>query len=263
MRSFLIPSWSAFKASEYPTPSIAASLNPLPLLMHGLFSLHAVTLLAAAALLTIIPASNAEEPAAQKRVTHLDLKDKMNQKLWEDLHGFEGNSFSELPQGDVSFQDIKFHVGEGYIRLGGTVEKDKPLKVEDLPVGKTFSKLQILHGTGYGSYGSPGSPLFIFDGAQIGEYVVKYDDGTTASIPIVYGQDVRDWWNWDKPAEVTRGKIAWSGRNEMSRGQGQQIHIYLTTWTNPHPTKKVTGLDYISNGKTAASPYCIAITLEH
>ena len=230
--------------------------------MHLSISRHAVSL----ALLTLLLASQvltAEEPTVQKRITHLELKEKVNEKLLEDLHGFPGNNFAELPQDDVSFQNVKFRVGDGYIRLGGKIEKAKPLKVEDLPVGTTFSKLQILHGTGYGSYGNPGDPLFIFDGSEIGAYVVKYDDGTSATIPSVYGQDVRDWWNWDKPAEVTRGKIAWSGMNEMSRGQGQMVYIYLTTWTNPHPAKKVIGLDYISNGKTAASPYCIAITLEH
>lgn len=203
------------------------------------------------------------EPDVPTLVTHVDLSAKANQKLEDTLHGFEGNNLSELPQGDQTFREIVFRVRQGYIRLGSKIEMQKPVKVADIPVGALFIKLHALHGTGYGSYGMPGGPLFVSDGAQIGEYVVKYEDGTTASVPIVYGEDVRDWWNWDKPAAVTRGKIAWSGKNEMSRTEGQNIHVYLTTWINPHPTKKVAALDYISNGKTAAAPFCIAITLEH
>lgn len=93
-------------------------------------------------------------------------------------------------------------------------------------------------------------------------YRLHYEDGSTESIPIAYGQDVRDWWTWEKPAEVTRGKIAWTGKNSFSRQQNQSIHLYLTTWSNPHPEKKVSSLDYICTGTSAASPFCIAISIE-
>jgi hypothetical protein len=34
----------------------------------------------------------------------------------------------------------------------------------------------------------------IEDGTTIAEYRVNYDDGSAATIPIKYREDVRDWW---------------------------------------------------------------------
>lgn len=62
----------------------------------------------------------------------------------------------------------------------------------------------------------PGGALFIENGTLIGNYVLHYEDDSTITIPIVYGEDVRDWWNWNKPPEVTRGQIVWSGQNPMA-----------------------------------------------
>jgi len=36
----------------------------------------------------------------------------------------------------------------------------------------------------------------------------------------------------------------------------------LNVWENPHPDKKVTTVDYISNMKTRNAPFCVAITAE-
>ena len=208
----------------------------------------------------------ADAPADSPAPVYLDLQPKANQKLADSLHGFEGNNFAELPTGEQVFGGARFKLGDGYIRLSGRIEtgseQKKPEKVEGIPVGQSFSRLRILHGTGYGSFGKPGDPLFIAEGTAVGEYRLHYEGGAIESVPIVYGQDVRDWWNWDKPVEVTRGKEAWTGQNAFSRQQNQNIHLYLTTWSNPHPEKKVLSIDYVCNEKGAASPFCIAISLE-
>jgi hypothetical protein len=205
-------------------------------------------------------------PTGPKPTSAVDLQSKANQKLSDSLHGFSGNDLAELPKGEQTFGGVRFKVEEGYLRLSGTVETSaqpkKPGKLEGIAIGKAFARLHILHGTGYGAYGTDGDPLFVKDGTLIGEYHLHYEDGTTESIPIVYGQDVRDWWTWDKPAEVTRGKTAWTGKNAFSRQQNQSIHLYLTSWNNPHPEKKVSRLDYLCTGTSAASPFCIAISLE-
>jgi hypothetical protein len=215
----------------------------------------------------ITPRLRADETSApQKPLVYVDLQPKANQKLSDSLHGFGGNDLAELPKGEQSFGGVKFKVEDGYLRLSGNIETGnqpkKPEKLEGIAIGKSIARVHILHGTGYGAYGSVGDPLFVKDGTLIGEYRLHYEDGSTESIPIAYGQDVRDWWTWEKPAEVTRGKIAWTGKNSFSRQQNQSIHLYLTTWSNPHPEKKVSSLDYICTGTSAASPFCIAISIE-
>lgn len=208
--------------------------------------------------------------AEEKKLSYLDLQPYANQKLTDNLgSGREGNNLANLPKDEQTFEGVKFKIADGFIQLGSALLKEqKPDKVETIKVGKKLSKLHLLHATGYGNgqvigeEGKEGDPLFIADDTQIGEYKLHYEDGTTESIPIVYGKDVRDWWFTENLKGVTRGKVAWKGDNELGKGFGSQVRLYLTTWENPHPTKQVVSIDYVKLGDTPAAPFCIAATLE-
>ncbi len=122
--------------------------------------------------------------------------------------------------------------------------------------------LHILHATGWGS-GPEDSPLFVKDDTLIGEYRVNYEDKSSETISIVYGKDVRDWFYAEGEKDVSRGKVAWKGDNERAKQFGKRIRLYMTTWVNPKPDKKVVGIDYLSRkDDTRAAPFCLAITLE-
>ena len=160
-------------------------------------------------------------------------------------------------------------VGEGVIQLGSPFLATKnPTKVEGIKVGHACTKVHIVHATGYGNGqglgvpGMPGEPGFIADGTKIAEYKIRYGDGSTATIPVVYGEDVRDWWFAEGVKGVSRGKIAWHGDNELAKSFDVRIRLYLTSWDNPHPAKKIASIDYGKAGKTDAAPFCLAITLE-
>jgi len=142
------------------------------------------------------------------------------------------------------------------------VDPQKPRSIEGIKVDHFTSKLHFLHGTCFVSYGKEGDQLFVADGSTIGEYEIHYEDKTMETIPLVYGKHVRDWWNWDKPIDVSDSKVAWSGENAYSRKMKKHIHVYLTSWENPHPNLKITSIDYVSTGGTAAAPFCISITAE-
>ncbi len=129
-------------------------------------------------------------------------------------------------------------------------------------MNRKFRRLHILLCTGYGAYGDDDHPFHLKDDALIGEYLLHYDDKTTETIPIVYGKDVRDWWNWDKGRAVTRGKGIWEGDNESSKQNDVKLRPYLASWENPHPGKRVVRLDYRSTMDTACAPFCLAITAE-
>jgi hypothetical protein len=204
-----------------------------------------------------VPAATAK-PTPEK-YTPLDLKAKTNQKLKEDFHtgSFKGNNLSPLPRGKQKFGGVPFFIGEGLIQLGSSVVKNKPAKVEGIAVGRTFGRLHILHATGWKAD----------DGTVIGTYTIHYADKTKATIDIVYGRDVRNWWNRQDPREPSRGKRVWQGQNEAVKNltgpTPVMIRLFLTTWQNPHPRKKVVSIDYASAGeKLQAAPFCVAITLE-
>jgi hypothetical protein len=199
----------------------------------------------------------------KKKLTYLDLQPKANHKLTEDF-GLAGNNLGELSAGEKTFGGVQFNVGKGFIQLGSKVMDKMPDKVEGIKVGKPFAKLHILQATQYG--GGPnreGSEWFVKDDTAIGEYRVIYDDKTVATVPIVYGQHVRDWYFVDGEKGVSRGSVVWTGDNKNAQGVGSRLRLYLTTWQNPKPNKKVISIDYISHkDKTVAAPFCVAITVE-
>jgi hypothetical protein len=205
------------------------------------------------------------------KFTPVDLAPHINQKMTDNLgSGRDGNNLINLPKGGGTFAGVNFKLGKGIIQLGSKLlAKEQPNKIEGIKVGATCAKIHILHATGYGNgqnigqEGKAGDPLYVADGTAIAEYRVHYDDGTKETIPVVYGQDVRDWWFAEGAKGVTRGKVAWKGDNELTRDFGCHIRLYLTTWDNPHPNKKITTIDYVKTAEdTPAAPFCAGITLE-
>jgi len=128
--------------------------------------------------------------------------------------------------------------------------------VEGIAVGRKFAKVHFLHSTIFGN----ASPK-IEDGTVIAEYQVNYDDGTSTAVKVKYGEDLRDWWyTKGAPATETKERVAWEGENEATKPVGKGVRLYLTTWKNPKPDKKITSIDFVKVGDTPASPLCVAIS---
>jgi serine/threonine protein kinase/Flp pilus assembly protein TadD len=197
-------------------------------------------------------------PASPGKFTSVDLQPRANQKL-NDNFGTEGNNLVEVGKDPRTFDGVNFNLGPGIIQLGSNALKSKPAKVEGIQVGNKCGKIHILHAT---QFGTRGTMQLVEDGTTIAQYQVRYEDGSTVSIPIAYGEDVRDWWFTENTKGVTRGKVVWQGENEYSKSLGYQIRLYLNTWENPSPDKKIAGIDYVKIGDTPAAPFCVAITLE-
>jgi hypothetical protein len=195
--------------------------------------------------------------APPEKFIAVDLEPYANQKIKDNFgSGVDGNDLAALLQSGRTFEGVNFKFGTGVVQLGSKLVKKEntPSKVEGIKVGKTCAKLHILHATGW----------YDDDGTKVAEYRIRYDDGTMVSIPVVYGEDVRDWFFNEESKGVTRGKVAWKGNNARAKELGNQIRLYLTTWENPHSAKKIATIDFV---KTAAAdgivaPFCVAITLE-
>jgi hypothetical protein len=205
-------------------------------------------------------------PAPPEKFTFVDLKPHANQKLKDNFgNGGNGNNLADFGEGGKTLASVNFRIGEGVIRLGSKVlqkGKEKPDKVEGIKVGKKGIKLHILHATEFAGTGQKDAGFFLEDGVKIAEYKVYYDDGNTATIPVVNGEDVRDWWFNDSAKGVTRGQVVWKGDNELAKDYAMRIRLYLTTWENPHPAKAIASIDFIKVGDSTAAPFCVAITLE-
>jgi len=186
-------------------------------------------------------------------LTFIDLQEKANRRLVESWGGRPDNNLSELPRGEQTLAGVKFKIGDGMIQLASRQRPKAPEKV-GIDVDRMLAKLYILHGSEWAARD-------VAEGTLIGNYEVRYDDGSVEKIPIAKGHDVRDWWEHRPASPVSRGKVVWVGRNGTSRRDNRTLRLYLCVWENPHPGKKIVGIDYVST-KTNASPFCVAITAE-
>lgn len=103
---------------------------------------------------------------------------------------------------------------------------------------------------------------FILLATRIGEYKMYYQDGSDTSMPLIFGQHVRDWWISDEGKPVTRGRVVWTAANPSSDRMNLSIRLYLAAWENPHPDQLVTHLDFVGIQDGLCAPFCMAITAE-
>jgi hypothetical protein len=205
-------------------------------------------------------------PAAKEKGFYpVDIQKFGNKEVTGNFAGGDAtNVLKDFPTGEKKFGDVPFVVSKKLIMLGSTAQKGEPAKVEGIPVGRSAHKLHVLHANGYG--GGPnteGSDWHVKDGTTIGAYTVHYEDKTTAEIPIVYGEHSRDWFFLEDEKEPSKAKVVWTGENEYATARRSKIRVYLMTWDNPKPDKKIVSIDFSSKKEeTVAAPFCIAITAE-
>ena len=194
-----------------------------------------------------VPARLAQAPR-----NAIDLTDYYNAALAQTWHpGMQNNTLDMLPPGLLQLDDVVFDVrgivqlaGREILRGGG----DYPQQISGIKVDQTCRQLQFLHACGWSAK----------EGTRIGAYSIHYSDGEEQIMPIVYGEDVRDWnATIDTSSSLTRGIVVWSAVNNANL----HVRLFKTTWVNPMPEKKIASIDYVSTMTTAA-PFLIAITAE-
>ncbi len=187
----------------------------------------------------------------------LDLSRHYNGSLTEGwIPLSSGLNFRKLPRGTQEFAGVRFDV-RGLIQLAGLtlngyLGASYPLGVQGIAVQQKCQRLHFLHATGWR----------ISDGLGIGRYVIRYADGQSQEVPLVYGENVADWCHNPKTDQPPRrAVVAWTGDNNPLRGRGMVAQLYKFTWDNPRPDAVITTLDFAS-ANTNSSPFLIAITAE-
>jgi hypothetical protein len=199
------------------------------------------------------------EIALKGKLTPIDLAKKLNCGSTDWSRGsFHGNGLAELPKGDKEFCGVKFRIAERLMQLGYSYEDviTAPRAIEGISVDRKLRRLYFLQATKYATW------AHVADGTRVAAYKVHYADGSEASIPVVFGQDVRDWWVQDQGMPVTRGRVVWTGSNPAADKAGHTLRFYLGVWENPHPEKTVANLDFVKMDRTTCAPVCLAITAE-
>ena len=184
--------------------------------------------------------------------TLIDLSEYYNAPLVQAWHpGSPGNNLESLPRGILQLGDVFFDVrgiiqlsGKGLMKAGGRY----PTRIADIKVNQTCRQITFLQAVAWPSR----------DGTRIGSYVVNYANGHRETIPIVYGEDLRDWnADSDPAAGLKRATQVWSGVNS----ERVRIRLFKNTWVNPLPENEISSIDYVSTMSDSA-PFLIAITAE-
>jgi WD40 repeat protein len=192
------------------------------------------------------------------KLTFVDLQPKANWKLAPDLPGGRGIDLAELPRGEQTFAGVRMRIGDSCIQLGSKNLPKAPLEVKGIQVSARVATLYILHAAQECTdrFGQK-----VVDGTTVAQYRVRYEDGGEQVIPVVSGQDIRDWYDVDQGKPATRASVVWTGGNPDTRRRKLSLRLYLSVWENPQPDKKVLSIDFASTNTTAA-PFCVAMTVE-
>ena len=196
------------------------------------------------------------DPGASPRL--LDLTTHYNGLLIDSWQGFPSNHLAQLPSGLQEFGGVPFDV-RGIIQLrGGEHELPFPFpeKVEGIRVKQKLRHIHFLQGTAF-------DPTRIKPPqTNIATYVIQYADNQIREVPIIYGQQIADWWVDPKhPLELTDAKVAWAGQNEAAEAYGKSLRLYQFTWENPLKDVEVTSISFVT-GATISAPFLIAITID-
>ena len=191
----------------------------------------------------------------------IDLSQHYNASIYDGRDWHADQHISMLPETFRPRDGIEFDL-RGIIQLnsgtyplgsenisgrnfGTYVDRAYPNAVAGILVGQTVQRLHILSGCVYGR-----APL----GTEVARLTVRYDDGTTADIPLLEDVDTFDWALIGDLENLDANVVAWI------QGQPRRA-LARKSWANPHPAKPIRSLDFVSS-KAAAAPFLVAVTVE-
>ncbi len=185
----------------------------------------------------------------------VDLSEYFNTSPDDDWFNHAGHDLQDLPKGIQELGGVKFDI-RGMIVLAGTQSMAVtgvafPEAVNGIKVNLKGRKLHFLQACGWSAEA----------GAKLGEYVIHYSDGQTKSAPILYQNNIMDWWVRPEDNPPTEAEEVWRGQNPSTRNAGFETHLINYTWKNPLPDVEITAIDFVSD-VIAAAPFLLAITVE-
>ena len=191
--------------------------------------------------------------AGKPAYTPIDFQNVAEQGRTWNL-GFEGDSLEALAPGEKKMEGVPFAIGEKILLVSGRSNSNRKPEINSVPIGKMVRQLHLLQGM----------QNYAPKGTLVGYYKVHYKDEMFEVIPIVAGLDINDWWQPEgSDANLPRSKTGWEGSNAPAKAAKCKIVLYHSIWINPYPENEIKYLSFCSTHYTDASPFCVAVTVEH
>ncbi len=166
------------------------------------------------------------------------------------------NNWGTLPSGTVILGGVPFDL-RGVVQLNGRNTEARiagliPRSVV-IPLDRLVHRLHVLHAV---QWGDPA-------GTVVARYRLHYADGSVEELPMEFERDVMAWWvGWNQPhGDLSRAKRVATGSNAALPGDQWSLALYLRSWDNPHPERRVTRVEFESMMQNSA-PFIAGLTVE-
>ncbi|MBM3845217.1 MAG: hypothetical protein FJ405_02885 [Verrucomicrobia bacterium] len=200
--------------------------------------------------LTDLPARAPDLTANQ-----VDLSKWFNAGLSNAWLGGSGNDLRELVAAGLPQRTLAFDL-RGVVQLGSPASdnlgRSFPRSVEGIKIGQRALRLQFIHGAAWDA----------IHRTRIGSYRVRYQDGQSREVDLLFGENIGNWWCTPQSSRrFGAAAVVWQGSNEASRNVGMEIRLFQMAWINPKPDQIIDSIDFIAAGESSA-PFLIALSLE-
>lgn len=157
-----------------------------------------------------------------------------------------------FPTGRQVLNDVPFQVlsPKGCVVLKSLPRpqgKDLPSRVV-IPIKRKADVLYFLH-----------SGAWLGGGAHHWSYIILRGDGTSETIRVVGGENIRDWSDPNAAMPLDREyptttRVAWTGKNQTFA----KVSVYMMAWVNSHTWCDVTSVEMVAGERGV--PLLVAIT---
>jgi beta-galactosidase len=172
-------------------------------------------------------------------------------------------TFKELPTGKQTFAGVRYDVYEfatspvptAVMLAGPGVPNKLPEEVRGIPVGRKADALFFLHAARIDQRRSE-QEVKDRKRFELARYVVHYEDGKTADIPVYSEIDVDDY-RQRTPAPLPGAQIAWT---RPWPGTGFTAVAYAKQWNNPRSDVPIKSVDMVYGKDRRGVPVLLALT---
>ena len=165
--------------------------------------------------------------------------------------GRYGSDFQHLPAGEQSWSGVSWNIPEDnhnsqptVLTLSGMGFEMTVDRIDDIPVDRKATKiafLQTFHeGNTLKDMAEAGEKVH---GLELFNYVVHYADGSEATIPVRWLENIG---NWQKPklGNLPTAQLAWT--TPIITNDKRHSALYSFEWTNPKPDVVISSIDLVS-----------------
>ncbi len=180
----------------------------------------------------------------------LDIASKANMGFKDDAEG-DGkggwtdqgdNDFRMMPLGSQTFRNVPFKIidpaankGKSCIVLRKEAKGDMLPSVEGVKVGEKLSRLFFLH-----------TAAWVTKAGPVLSYKIRYADGQEASVEVIDGVSICDW--WQAGGNLAGAKLAIAKENPKRH----EVGLHIMEWENPRPDVVIESIGAQAEGSATA-----------